>query len=117
MPQVTGIGYYVVPDALRKNATAWEDVQHNLMGLVETARNDWNMNDGDMGIIGRNTNFVKQYNEARNEIIEKVVKDSYQSMETKEKLDNVATTYEDKDAEYYKKFGYLSGDDDSANKF
>jgi hypothetical protein len=109
--QVKGTGYGVVPDALRANKIAWDQAEDNWEALASGLRNDVVMGGGDMGLIGRLAGFPDDYNNARETILKTVNDGQRQMQDVAHTLDTVAKTYEEKDAEYYRQFGYISDDD------
>jgi len=112
--QQTGTGFWVVPGALRKTATAWD-----------TCRADWEyflsqlpiakMDDLTMGLVGRKANFTRDYNNAIDTIMDTTRSGITQMADNYTDLDKVATEYEDHDKEYYERFGYIGGDDSAAS--
>jgi hypothetical protein len=108
---VRGTSYGVVPDALRTNKIAWDQAEDNWEQFANSLRNDVVMGDGDMGLIGRMAGFPSDYNNARETILKTVGNGQRQMQDVAHTLDDVAKTYEEKDAEYYEQFGYQSDDD------
>jgi hypothetical protein len=109
--QVKGTGYDVAPDALRANKTAWDQAYDNWHEFFIGLSDDVVMGEGDMGLIGRLTGFSRDYNKARETIMQTVTSGEFQMQDVANALDAVAKRYEEKDGEYYAKFGYLNVDD------
>ncbi|MEU3623157.1 hypothetical protein [Amycolatopsis coloradensis] len=116
MAQIDGTGYYVVPDALRKNTDAWVIAGDAWYEFLKLAGDYAAMSDSDMGLLGRKTNFPRDYNVARETILKTTRTGYEQIQEVRDNLDKVAKDYEDRDAEYYERFGYMS-DDDASKRF
>lgn len=104
---IEGTSYEVVPAALRKAQKAWSAAQVEWEFFQLVVRDDLFMNNGDMGLLGREQNFPQAYNEARTMIEDKLGAGARVLQDASDQLDVVATEYESKDAEYYEKFGYL----------
>ncbi|WP_409492364.1 hypothetical protein [Amycolatopsis sp. cmx-11-12] len=114
MADIEGTGYYVVPDALRKNADAWVNTGDAWNEFLKLGSDYAVMVPLDMGLLGMKTNFDRDYNAAREAIMKTTRTGIEQIEDVKAALDKVAKEYENRDAEYYEKFGYMGGDD--ANK-
>ncbi|QUG99467.1 hypothetical protein HUO13_00420 [Saccharopolyspora erythraea] len=110
--QVEGTGYSVVPDSLRGTTTAWEGSRDRWLQLASRMDGEFYMPDNAMGLLGREQNFPQSYNEARSTIARKLAEGAEVLATTSTDLDRVATEYEEKDYEYYKKFGYLNDEMD-----
>ncbi|MDT7726509.1 MAG: hypothetical protein QOI21_3085 [Actinomycetota bacterium] len=116
MGLVKGTGYGVVPDALRDNKKAWDLAYDNWHEFLNGLNGDVVMGEGDMGLIGRLAGFPRDYNAARQTVMETVMSGEVQMQDIAHTLDEVAKTYEEKDGEYYEKFGYLSDDEMSEDR-
>jgi len=116
--EVDGTGYWVVPSALRKTATAWD-----------TCRSSWDffltqlpvakMSGTAMGLVGAEAHFPRDYNDAIDTIIETTKRAITQMEENYADLDGIATEYEGHDEKYYERFGYIGGEgeSDASDKF
>lgn len=110
--QVEGTGYSVVPESLRGTTTAWEESRDRWLLLASRMETEFYMPDNAMGLLGREQNFPRTYNEARATIGRKLSEGAEVLGGTSTDLDRVADEYEDRDYEYYKKFGYLNDEMD-----
>ncbi|WP_340681907.1 hypothetical protein LCL61_24645 [Amycolatopsis coloradensis] len=115
MARIEGTGYYVVPDALRKNTEAWVTTGDAWREFVDRGSDYAAMAPADMGLLGMKTGFPTDYNVARETILKTARIGIEQIDEVRGNLDKVAKEYENRDAEYYEKFGYMGGDDDAAD--
>jgi hypothetical protein len=104
---IEGESYEVVPDSLRKAQKAWDQAAFEWGAFQLMVRDRLDMGPGDMGLLGRVTDFPDEYNEARVAIERKLGAGVRALQDASEQLDKVAKEYESKDAEYYEKFGYL----------
>ncbi|WP_414937837.1 hypothetical protein [Amycolatopsis sp. cmx-11-51] len=116
MAQIEGTGYYVVPDALRKNTDAWVTAGDAWYEFFKLGGDYAAMSNIDMGLLGVKTGFPRDYNVARETILKTARTGFEQIQEVRDNLDKVAKDYEDRDAEYYEQFGYM-GDDDANKRF
>ncbi|KZB79395.1 hypothetical protein [Amycolatopsis regifaucium] len=116
MAQIEGTGYYVVPDALRKNTEAWQTASNAWNEFLRLGSDYAAMAETDMGLLGMKTGFPRDYNAARETILKTTRLGIEQIDDVRDNLDKVAKEYENRDAEYYERFGYM-GDDDANKRF
>lgn len=98
--------FQVVPDALRRNVRFLYDAG-DCWDAARKALDGEQLGDDALGELGQAHEVVREHNET----LEAVLGTLREGVEVLERagdsLNGVARTYEDKDAEYYEKFGYL----------
>ena len=99
-------GYRVVPGALRNAQKTYDIVARSWTSLREDVRR-WKLDEGDLGLIGREAGVVGDYNEATDTVADKLGTCADRMQSAGEVLHEVATAYEAQDAEYYARFGWL----------
>lgn len=100
-------GYKVVPQALRDNvkflqdaADAWEQAKRAL--------DHQQFDDSDLGILGRASGATRYYNDALADVLDRL-REGIDALENAGvQLKAVADEYESRDAEYYRRFGYMA---------
>lgn len=99
-------GYEVVPDALRKTNTQLREAAE-LWDKAFKALEATRMEQSTMGVVGRMAGVPDTYNEALDIILDKLMIGKKSIEGAAEELNAVACDYEERDYEYYRKFGYM----------
>lgn len=100
--------YRVVPEALRDMATEYQDAGDEwgrLVAVLDGAAAE--LRDDSLGLLGQVANFVSTYNDARTAMLKELRQAQQALSDAGDTLGDVARHYEDKDFEYYRKFGYI----------
>lgn len=100
--------FRVVPEALRAMATEyleagdeWEQMLAAIDGPAAT------LGEHDLGFLGQVAGFVTTYNGAREAAVKELTKGRESLADAGATLSDIAKHYEDKDFEFYRKFGYV----------
>jgi hypothetical protein len=105
-------GYKVVPEALRKAQQSIADAADRWGHLADHDLPSWQMGDGDLGLLGRRSGTVHEYNSMISELGDKAKRGRDSLHATADSLNEVAKNYEAQDEEYYAKFGWIGHDMD-----
>lgn len=103
-------GYRVVPESLRKTQQSLSDTADRWTQLANQTLPSWQLQDGDLGLLGRMANIVQTYNSVVTDITNKVRQGDQSLRAASDALNAVATNYERQDEEYYAKFGWIQRD-------
>ncbi len=106
---MTGKGFEVVPQALRRTQTAFVDSARRHLELCGQDLPGFKMNEQDLGLLGHLAGIVPEYNAAVDQILYKAAASCDSLDAAAHSLDTAAKAYEAQDEEYYKKFGWLAG--------
>lgn len=99
-------GYRVVPEALRSTTKEIQEAAE-LWGQIFKVLDAARMGPLTLGFAGMFADAPRRYNESLDVILDKV-KNNKEAIEAfAGELDAVARDYEQRDFEYYRKFGYL----------
>lgn len=99
-------GFKVVPQSLRDTAKAF-DAAAGQWKAANTAVSGATLNDDALGLLGRLSGFVTSYNSTVTTASGLLTQGETALHDAATKLGTVASTYENKDADYYAMFGYL----------
>lgn len=95
-----------MPEALR---TAQKSIKDTAAEWQETTKNidDRRLNDDDLGLLGKAADVVGNYNKVLDHLRKYTTEGAKRLQSMSKSLDEVATTYENQDAAYYRKFGWI----------
>lgn len=100
-------GYKVAPQALRTAANAFKNGAVNWQN-ADKAVDGATLASGDLGLIGETSGFIPGYNTDVVVPAGKALTQGQQRIaDAGTKLGTIATTYENKDASYYRMFNYM----------
>jgi hypothetical protein len=102
--------YRVVPEALRGAQQSFEHTAARWNEFAIKTLPGWKMGGGDLGLIGRMSGIVDEYNAVVDEITRRVQDGQRKLEHTAGSLHDVAKDYEAQDEEYYAKFGWIERD-------
>ncbi|MGP4015714.1 hypothetical protein [Saccharopolyspora sp. 5N708] len=105
-----GEQYRVVPEALRRAQQSFEHTAERWNDFAINTLPGWKMSPGDLGLIGRMSGIVDEYNSAVDEITRRVQAGQQTLEQAAGSLHDVALDYEAQDEEYYAKFGWIKRD-------
>ncbi|WP_328604956.1 type VII secretion target [Amycolatopsis sp. NBC_00345] len=105
---MTDKGFEVVPGALRKTQASFVDAAERHIQLINQDLPNFRMSQLDLGLIGKLTGIIPEYNAALDQISQKVTASCSSLTSAAYNLDSAAKAYEAQDEEYYKKFGWLA---------
>lgn len=107
--------YTVVPKAVRDGSIAFDDAADKWDGFVKSTKSGpggpdhqstWRLNMSDLGVLGRMSGVIDEYNKAVATIAGKAQESATALREASETLNVVATEYEKQDYTAYERFGY-----------
>lgn len=105
---LTEKGFRVVPAAVRNAQKTYDIVARNWTQLRDDMdAHRWKMEDGELGLIGREAGIIDDYNEMIDTIADKLNTGAERLRGAGEALNAVASAYEAQDETYYAKFGWL----------
>ncbi|WP_424188616.1 hypothetical protein ACOBQX_10575 [Actinokineospora sp. G85] len=100
------VDYHVVPEALRKNskeyfeiADAWTNARNSL--------SDAHMGPDDVGLLGKEAGVPRSHNSALNSVLGRLTQGFEALNNASLTLRAIADEYESREAQYYRKFGYI----------
>jgi hypothetical protein len=100
--------YRVVPEALRTMATEYLEAGDEWQEMVDVIDGpEATLAEHDLGLLGEMAGFVTTYNSARTEAVKELTRGRQSLADAGATLGDVAKHYEDKDFEFYRKFGYV----------
>jgi hypothetical protein len=107
--------YTVVPKAVRDGSTAFGTAANKWSGFYRSTKNGpggadhqsvWRLGMSDLGVLGRMSGVIDEYNSAVNTIATKANDSATALNQARDALNVVATEYEKQDYSAYERFGY-----------
>ncbi|HEX6354104.1 hypothetical protein [Actinophytocola sp.] len=98
--------FRVAPEALRRMATEYVDAGNEwakMIAVLDAA----DLGENDLGLLGQMAQFPAAYDATRNLAVRELKQGQEALADAGRVLSDVAKHYEEKDFEFYKKFGYL----------
>lgn len=99
--------FRVVPDALRKMASEYVDAGEEWAAMIRVLESATTLGEYDLGLLGQLSGFPSSYNSTRDAAVRELRQGQQALADAGATLSDVARHYEDKDFEFYRKFGYL----------
>jgi uncharacterized protein YukE len=100
--------YRVVPEALRTMATEYVEAGDEWQQMVDAINGpEATLAEHDLGVLGELAGFVTSYNSSRTEAVNELARGRQSLADAGATLSDVAKHYEEKDFEFYRKFGYV----------
>lgn len=97
--------FHVVPDALVGCANYLSEADLKWATAVQSLTQA--MSDDACGLLGKTANLPKAFNEARQEIVDRLTLSGQSLADAQARIKQTADAYEQKDAEWYAQFGYI----------
>jgi hypothetical protein len=102
-----GTEYTVVPGALRKMTFELSTATQKWKSMIAKV-DEMKLGEDDLGVLAHAAEYVTGYNEANGVIVGRLEEGTGVLEATTTTLDDVATNYEKREADWYEEFGYIN---------